>query len=217
VVAHAYATRQHQEAIEVEVGEELGGEVADRQAAGTLQGREQSVPGEPVDGGSGFRAVGQDPIQQPEGAGAGDALFQLMAQNGEIDAGKTPRNATRGRGSSWNPSCRNTSRSRNRTLSSRIRKGPPGKPPVHRGSNPVLQESWSASGESRTSSTRSGCSEQSRRFHTSSMIVQVQEATSDAFLLPARPWRTFLPAGPPAGQQAPLRHHGGAMSGRSHW
>jgi hypothetical protein len=117
VVAHAHATRQHQEAIEVEVGEELGGEVADGQAAGTLQGREQSVPGEPVDGGSGFRAVGEDPIQQPEGAGAGDALFQLMAQNGEIDAGKTPRNAARGRGSSWNPSVGNTSGSRNRTLS----------------------------------------------------------------------------------------------------
>jgi hypothetical protein len=59
------------EAIEMEVGEKLAGEVADRQPARPLQGGEQGVAGEGIEGGADGGAVGEDLIQQPEGAGAG--------------------------------------------------------------------------------------------------------------------------------------------------
>ncbi len=69
------------EAIEVEVGEELAGEVADRKAAWALQGGEQGVAGEGVDRGAEAGAVGEEAIKQPESAGAVDALRQLGAQD----------------------------------------------------------------------------------------------------------------------------------------
>ena len=76
------------ESIEVEIGEELAGEVADGQAAGALQRREQGVSGEGVVRGAGGGSVGQDLIEEPEAAGAGDALGELLAEDGEIDAGE---------------------------------------------------------------------------------------------------------------------------------
>ena len=74
--------------VEVQIGEELAGEIADRQAAGPLQGGEEGVAGEAIERGAVAGAVGEDAIKQPEGAGAGDALGQLLTQDGEIDAGK---------------------------------------------------------------------------------------------------------------------------------
>ena len=66
----------------------MAGEVADWQAAGPLKGRRQGVAGKTLQGRAVAGAVGKDAIEQPEGAGAGDALGQLLAQDGEIDAGK---------------------------------------------------------------------------------------------------------------------------------
>ena len=59
------------EVVEVEIGQKLAGEVADRQAAGSLQWGEQGVAGEGIDGGAAAGAVGEDRAQQPKGAGAG--------------------------------------------------------------------------------------------------------------------------------------------------
>ena len=72
----------------MQVGEELAGEVADWQAAGPLKGRQQGVAGKALQGRARAGAVGEDAIEQPEGAGAGDACGQLLAQDREIDAGE---------------------------------------------------------------------------------------------------------------------------------
>jgi hypothetical protein len=74
--------------IEVEIGEKLTGEVADRQATGALQRGEQGVAGEGINGGSPGGAVRKNRAQQPEGAGAGDPLLQLGQQQQVIDGGK---------------------------------------------------------------------------------------------------------------------------------
>ncbi len=60
------------EAIEVDVGQTLAGEVADGQAPGALQRGEPGVVGEGVDGGSLAGSVGQDAFEEPEGASASD-------------------------------------------------------------------------------------------------------------------------------------------------
>ena len=80
------------EGIEVEIGQKLAGEVADWQASGSLQGREQGVAGEGIDGGPTAGAVGQDHGQQPEGAGAGDPPLQLGDQREVIDGGEVEAN-----------------------------------------------------------------------------------------------------------------------------
>ena len=79
-------------AIEMEIGEELAGEVADRQATGPLQGGEEGVTGESVDGAGGFGAVGEDGAQEPKGGWAGDHLAQLAHQDLVINAGKVKTN-----------------------------------------------------------------------------------------------------------------------------
>ena len=74
--------------VEVQVGEKLTGEIADRQTARSLQRGEQGVTGEGIEGRTDRGTVGQDLIQQPERAGAGDDGRQLGPQECEINAGE---------------------------------------------------------------------------------------------------------------------------------
>ena len=76
------------EGVEVEIGEKLAGEIADGQASGSLQGGEQGVAGEGVESGAKAGAIGEDAVEEPEGAGAGDAFGELAPQVGEIEIGR---------------------------------------------------------------------------------------------------------------------------------
>jgi len=80
------------EGIEVEIRQELAGEVADRQASGSLQRSEQSVAAKDIDGGATAGTVGQDGAEQPEGAGAGNPALQLGDQREVIDGGEVEAN-----------------------------------------------------------------------------------------------------------------------------
>ena len=76
------------EAIEIEVGEELAGEVADGQAAPPFEGGEQVVAGEvEVDGLLRVRAV-DDPVGEVEGALAGEAAAKVALEDGVVDGGE---------------------------------------------------------------------------------------------------------------------------------
>ena len=72
--------------IKVEVGQKLAGEVADGQAPETLQWGEQGVAGEGVNSRSVDGSIGQDAIEQPEGAGTSDQRLQLAPEQMVVDA-----------------------------------------------------------------------------------------------------------------------------------
>ena len=74
--------------VEVEIGEELAGEVTDRQAPGPPQWCEQSVAGEGIDGRASAGSIGQDHGQQPAGVRADDRSLQLGRQEPVINGGK---------------------------------------------------------------------------------------------------------------------------------
>ena len=80
------------EGIEVEIRKKLAGEVADRQASGSLQGRQQGVVRKGIDGGATTGTVRQDQGQQPEGVRAGDPVLQLGDQREVIDRGEVEAN-----------------------------------------------------------------------------------------------------------------------------
>ena len=92
-VAHVPLRPQHLlaeviEAVEVEVGKELAGEVADGQAAPPFEGGEQVVAGEvEVDGLLRVRAV-DDPVGEVEGALAGEAAAKVALEDGVVDGGE---------------------------------------------------------------------------------------------------------------------------------
>lgn len=56
------------EGVEVEIGEELAGEVADGQAMRAFQGRQQGIAREGMEGRAAAGAVGEDAVEQPQGA-----------------------------------------------------------------------------------------------------------------------------------------------------
>ena len=72
----------------MQIGEKLAGEVADRQAPGPLQRREQAVAGKGIKGGAVAGAVGQNLIEEPESARAADSCRKLGPQDREVDAGE---------------------------------------------------------------------------------------------------------------------------------
>ncbi len=86
------------EGIEVEIGQELAGEVADRQTAGTLQRGQQGVAGKGIDGRAKVDTVGEGDAQQQEGAGAADLLLQLLQQQPVFDGGCPPTMELSGQG-----------------------------------------------------------------------------------------------------------------------
>ena len=55
------------EAIEIDVGKELAGEVADRESFRTFEGRQQGIAGKVVDDGFAFAAIVEDLVNQPQG------------------------------------------------------------------------------------------------------------------------------------------------------
>lgn len=71
--------------IEVDIGEELTGQVADRQAAPSLERREQTIAREPqFDRLLRVRAV-DDLIAQGQGADAGNPAPEIRLQDGVVD------------------------------------------------------------------------------------------------------------------------------------
>jgi hypothetical protein len=78
------------EGIEIDVGKELGGLVANRQSPPAFGGAEEVVSGEVLDGGGGFGFLPpvEDEAGEPEGGFALDGAREQGLQNGVIDGGE---------------------------------------------------------------------------------------------------------------------------------
>jgi hypothetical protein len=67
--------------VEVKIGQDLAGEVADRQTPWVLQRAEPGAAGSAVEHGSTAGAIGEAALEQPQGAGAGHLPLQLASSS----------------------------------------------------------------------------------------------------------------------------------------